>query len=94
MALANSFPSVIHEASKADFNKFVYFEVFAGENSDTIINGTPVKLTTGFSIPLKISSISASTNSVYVLGSAIDSASGMSFSGTSNDYQLGGSAFL
>jgi hypothetical protein len=94
MGLANNFPSVIHESSEANFNKYVYYEVFAGEASNVIINGTFVRLPTGYTVRLKISSISADTSTVYLLGSSMDSASGMSYSGTTNEYQLGGSAFL
>jgi hypothetical protein len=53
MALANSFPSVIHEASKADFNKFVYFEVFAGENyyADFIDDDTSTAIAFDWELP-------------------------------------------
>lgn len=92
MAIPNKYPSVIHAAADADFDKYVYFKVYAGPAGTTAtINGQPVNMVGGSTIEIPVTSISG--DDIYVLGSPKNLATGLSYSGYSRQI-LGGSAFI
>jgi len=85
-------PNTIHLAANADFDNYAYFEVYAGADTTAVINGESVTMGASSRIEIKVSSISGAN--VYVLGAPKNNFTGVSYSGTSNAPQLGGSAFL
>lgn len=91
MGFPTKFPTIIHAAPDADFNKYVYFKVYAGSSTTAIINGTSVIMAAGSIIEIPVTSISGSN--VYVLGSPMNTVSGLSYNGYDTE-MLGGSAFL
>lgn len=92
MSLHNEVPTIIHSAADADFSKYTYFQVLATVNTDAVINGAYVYMNAGLLITILVKSISG--NDVYVLGSPINTTTGVSYAGTEDMPQLGGSAFL
>lgn len=69
--------SFIASASTADFNNYIYTEVYAGADATPTINGVVVTMAAGTSIEIKVKSISATPN-VYLLGEKINVANGSS----------------
>jgi len=92
MSLHNKVPTIIHSAADADFSKYTYFQVLATANTSAVINGAYVYMNAGLLITILVKSISG--NDVYVLGSPINTTTGVSYAGTEDMPQLGGSAFL
>lgn len=67
-------PSVIHEATNADFDRFHYHRVYAASEKEVIINGETITMTKGLVLPIsvrknKIQATSGGTlTDIYVLG--------------------------
>ena len=68
MAVNRRIASVIRRWDNADFNAHRYTIVYASVDSDAIINGEEVFLVATTQLDFTVSSISANTNNVYVLG--------------------------
>lgn len=71
MALHTGVYSIIHAAADADFDNFVYLEVYAGADAAPTINGTAVTMAAASTLHLSVKSISATAN-VYLLGNKRD----------------------
>lgn len=98
MGLVNKFPSVIHAATNADFTNFAYFRVYAAANTTATINGTTVGMPAGTTIDIPVTAISG-TN-VFVLGTSMNSVTGLSYTGNTETVDgiqsgehLGGSTY-
>tara|TARA_B100000927_G_scaffold49678_1_gene36492 strand:- start:14142 stop:14402 length:261 start_codon:yes stop_codon:yes gene_type:complete len=68
MAVNRRIASVIRRWDNADFNEHKYTIVYASRDSEAIINGEEVFLVATTQLDFNVSSISANTNNVYVLG--------------------------
>lgn len=71
MALHTGVYSIIHAAADADFDNYVYLEVYAGANATPTINGTLVTMGGASKLNINVKSISATAN-IYVLGNKKD----------------------
>ena len=72
MAVNRRIASVIRRWDNADFNAHKYTIVYASKDSDAIVNGEEVFLVATTQLDFNVSSISANTNNVYLLGDKID----------------------
>ena len=75
MALHTGVYSIIHAASDADFNNFVYLEVYAGANATPTINGVEVTMAAASILKIAVKSISPTAN-VFLLGNKKDVTNG------------------
>lgn len=72
MSLQNNIYSLVVPATNADFNKHVYYQVYASTNSTLIINGTFVTLKAGRTLNIVVNNIAVATGTVYLLGEKLD----------------------
>jgi hypothetical protein len=72
---------VIHAAANADTSKFTYEEVYASAAATPTINGTAVSMAAGSKLRLRVKTITATAN-VFVLGYALNIATGSPFLGS------------
>lgn len=71
MPLHTGVYSIIHAAADADFDNYVYHQVYAGANATPTINGVAVTMAAASVLEIKVKSISA-TNDVFLLGDKKD----------------------
>lgn len=72
MALHTGVYSIIHEASNADFDNYVYLQIYAGDSATPVINGVSVTMGASTYLDISIKSISGTLTSVYLLGNKKD----------------------
>lgn len=66
MPLKSGVYTVIDLAADADFTANTYNKVYAGSNTEAVINGTTVNMTGGSTIDIAVRSISGTD--IYVIG--------------------------
>lgn len=91
MSTKNGITSIISTPVDADFDKYVYYKLFATAGTIATVNGYDMNLNPGDQLNIKIESISG--DNIYLMGSPINIETGKSYD-QYNGILLGGSAFL